>query len=187
MDPLSELALKHGTDKGPNLGWHNYTPHYHELFGPWRNDVKIVLEIGVYQGASLKMWRDYFPNAQIVGMDYAKEVTENYLRSLNDMEGRTNVFIGNQSDPEDLQSLMNWFPDFDIIVDDGSHNPNDYLVSFWHLWPVTEMFYVIEDIDPQFSEQTLSGVREIVGPEAWIQTIPSQAGAKDRFALVVRK
>lgn len=185
MDLLSELALKHGTDKGTNPGWHCYTPHYDELFGPVRNEINTLLEIGVYQGASLNMWRDYFPNAQIVGLDYANEVTENYLQSLNDLEGRTNVFVGDQGNSDDLQCLVDWFDDFDIIIDDGSHDPKDYLYSLSYLWPDVRKWYVIEDIQPEFTETTMYAVKNL-RPSSWTR-IPSQAGNKDRYALVLSK
>src|SRR5438067_9360832 len=75
--PLTELcvlARKYGTDKG---GWHmlagdtchNYTPTYHHMFGTRRLSVRNVLEIGVNYGPSLRMWEEYFPNADIYGLD----------------------------------------------------------------------------------------------------------------------
>src|SRR5260221_5176203 len=87
--PLCKLAYKYGTDKCPQLK-HCYTPYYHQLFKGRQKTVKKVLELGIgyyktikeqeavydrklkryYQkGASLKMWRDFFPNAQIFGAD----------------------------------------------------------------------------------------------------------------------
>ncbi len=72
MTKLCELAEKYGCDKCPQVG-HPYTPHYYELLK--YKDIKKVLELGIgsretmqwtpdnYQkGASLKMWRDFFPD-----------------------------------------------------------------------------------------------------------------------------
>ena len=80
-DILSELAFKYGTDKCPQLN-HAYTPFYYELLKDKRQSIKKVLEMGIgnrelqkkyfphcVTGASLFMWKDFFPNAQIYGAD----------------------------------------------------------------------------------------------------------------------
>ena len=64
-DILTQLALKYGTDKAS----HRFTRHYNMLFCKGRNDVRRVLEVGVFGGASIKMWHEYFPNATIFGVD----------------------------------------------------------------------------------------------------------------------
>src|SRR5882672_934336 len=73
IDPLTALAIKHGTDK---WGPHFYTPVYHALFAHLRDRPIRLLEIGIggYEyntvgGASLAMWAEYFPRARIVGID----------------------------------------------------------------------------------------------------------------------
>src|SRR5512135_143176 len=80
--PLCELAFRYGTDKCPQIG-HQYTPFYYELMKDRRELVKKVVEIGIgypgclrekgfhyYTGASLRMWRDFFPNAHVYGADF---------------------------------------------------------------------------------------------------------------------
>lgn len=62
---LRKLAKKHGTDKSV----HGYCPHYERRFAGWRHKPITLLEIGVDAGASMRMWRDYFPNAKITGVD----------------------------------------------------------------------------------------------------------------------
>ena len=64
-DILTQLALKYGTDKAS----HRFTRHYNMLFCKGRNDIRRVLEVGVFGGASIKMWHEYFPNATIFGVD----------------------------------------------------------------------------------------------------------------------
>src|SRR3989344_4404222 len=92
---LCKLGYKYGTDKCPQIK-HSYTPFYYELLKDKQQSVKKVLELGigrtrknnhkpekVYElgvkqylerGASLYMWRDFFPNAQIYGADFRPEV-----------------------------------------------------------------------------------------------------------------
>src|ERR1700754_3628667 len=77
IDPLTRLAIRHGTDK---WGAHFYTPVYHQLFAHLRDKPVRLLEIGIggYQfaklgGASLAMWADYFPSGRILGIDVFKK------------------------------------------------------------------------------------------------------------------
>src|ERR1051325_11492314 len=64
---LAWLAAVYGTDKGATM--HRYVDLYEKYLAPRRRTATAVLEIGVHQGASLRMWRDYFPHAEIVGLD----------------------------------------------------------------------------------------------------------------------
>ena len=66
MNELTQLADKYGTDKGTAFdGQHNYTSLYYELFSEKRADIHSLLEIGIFRGASVKMWRDFFFNAEV--------------------------------------------------------------------------------------------------------------------------
>ncbi len=138
MDDLSKLAKKYGADK---WGKHNYTPVYYDLFKDRRESVKKVLEIGAGEGASLFMWRDFFPNAHI----YAGEIE--YSRLL--IEKRIEVIKCNQTKEEDLISLINLTgPDIDLFVDDGSHKPEDQLFTALAIMPLLnkDAIYIIEDV-----------------------------------------
>jgi hypothetical protein len=64
---LDELGLKYGTDKASLH--HNYLNFYEGFVAPLRDQPLTLLEIGVFQGASLRMWREYFPYAKVVGVD----------------------------------------------------------------------------------------------------------------------
>lgn len=146
MDDLTKLAAQYGSDKGTsNPTHHGYTVHYNQWFGAFRNEVRAVLEFGVHNGASLRMWRDYFPQAMVYGVDYAQEVSEQSLIALRD--DCTRVLIGNQTDPAIWAALVDSEPyGFDLIVDDASHNPQDYIATFNAMWPHTRRWYVIEDV-----------------------------------------
>jgi hypothetical protein len=148
VDPLTRLAIKHGTDK---FGWHFYTPVYHELLSRRRDESLRVLEIGVggygwpnIGGASLAMWSEYFPHARIIGLD----VEEKRL----DLGPRVALEVGSQTDPEFLLQLNERHGPFDLILDDGSHRPRDMVVSFETLFPVMANggLYIIEDIQTCF-------------------------------------
>jgi hypothetical protein len=149
MTPLCELARKHGTDKG---GWHQthgrfcheYTPVYDQLLGHRRHEVWRVLEVGVHYGGSLRMWADYLPNAQIVGLD----IYEPHLFT----EGRIECHLADQGRPETLLAAVAAAGGgmFDLIVDDGSHDPDHQTITATTLLPHLSPggIYVIEDFFP---------------------------------------
>jgi hypothetical protein len=135
---LDELGILHNTDKTSLAN--DYLRHYEEIFRPFRNRAITLWEIGVAQGASLALWREYFPNAQIVGIDNNPQCKQ--------YEGpRVQVAIGSQDDPEFLAGLSrDMVPD--IIIDDGSHRADHIQFSFDRLFPVLAAggLYVIEDL-----------------------------------------
>jgi hypothetical protein len=148
IDPLTRLAIKHGTDK---WGPHFYTPIYHDLFCGLRDQPIRLLEIGVggYEfktvgGASLSMWADYFANGQITGIDVAQKQLS--------LDPRIKIFQGSQDDPRFLKAVCDQRGPFDIIIDDGSHVPKHVVASFQILFPTLADggLYVIEDMQTAF-------------------------------------
>jgi hypothetical protein len=150
MTPLCALARKHETDKGgehfrygggDSDTCHNYTPHYHELFEDRRDLVQNLLEIGVNAGSSLRMWREYFPNAQILGLD-----TD--AKCLRWGDERITIRMADQNSPSDLIKATADWPLFDIIIDDGSHERDHQVVSLQTLLPklMPGGIYVVEDL-----------------------------------------
>ncbi len=154
---LDELAIKYGTDKSSKC--HNYTAVYENMFGAIREEPLRILEIGVATGASLKMWLEYFPNADIHGIDITLESLD---KSLLDND-RVTLDVGNQSDREFLDNVGIDFNkichDFDIIIDDGSHRVEDQIFTFKHLWPNTQLVYVVEDVYSSYLARYGGGYR----------------------------
>jgi len=138
MNLLDELSVKYPTDK--SYKGHNYFRYYDKYFNPIREQVKCLLEVGVYNGNSLKIWNEYFKNSLIVGVDINKEC------KINEKE-RIKIFIGNQSNTDFLNSIIEetCFPD--IIIDDGSHKGIDQVITFRTLFPYLKSggYYVVED------------------------------------------
>lgn len=135
---LDRLAVVHGTDKSSKK--HNYTDLYEKLFRKYKDDSFNLLEIGVKNGASLRMWSDYFPTANIYGIDIQKACAS--------ISGRFKVFTGNQYDVQFLKLVGEELAPMRIIVDDGGHVCSHQVISFLHLWPYLESggYYVIEDL-----------------------------------------
>lgn len=143
MDQLTQLAIKYGTDK---WGKHHYTPVYHEMFKDRRNEIYRLLEIGPAEGAGVKMFRDYFPEAYIFGL----EVDSDRVKNL-DGEERIKIIQGDQSNIKDLIRMdiaRVMFSSLDIVIDDGSHNPLDQIFTFQAIFPYLKKgaTYIIEDV-----------------------------------------
>lgn len=121
---------------------HFYTNVYEPIFSKFRNNQFSLLEIGIAQGASLKAFRDYFPNVNIVGLD---NYPESFIK-----ENRINSVIGDSTTDETVQNVLNINNNnkFHIIIDDGNHDPNFQFETFKKFWPILEKqgLYFIEDV-----------------------------------------
>jgi len=100
---------------------HSYIPHlYDELFFPYKDKENTILEIGIREGDSLRMWEKYFPNSLIYGVDNCQDlVFKNGRRKNYDSlkTSRVTPIIDDAYDEEFVKTL----PMFDIIIDDGPH------------------------------------------------------------------
>lgn len=133
MSTLNEIGLKTGTDKSTVT--HCYLDNYEKYFDSWRDREFTMLEIGVGNGSSIAMWREYFTNAKVYGIDINKDCAA---------EG---VFIGDQTDKEFLDKVLAAIGEIDILVDDGAHYSPSTIQSFEYLFPKIETggWYVVED------------------------------------------
>jgi len=145
---LPALATYFGTDKW-NAHW--YAQHYQRHFEHLRRKPLRLLEIGIggYEdprggGESLRMWKAYFPNAQIFGLDIVDKRPHD--------EPRIRTIIGSQDDEEMLKSVSAQHGPFDIIIDDGSHVNAHILKSFRVLFPLLAEngIYVVEDTQTSY-------------------------------------
>jgi len=141
---LDELANKYGTDKSSQR--HNYTPAYEQEFAEMRERAESLVEIGVAGGASLRMWRDWFAGASVVGIDLNPKCAFT--------EERVQVVVGDQCDPRVLQAAVAAAGNAtaDIVIDDGGHHVREQLRSFELLWPLVTPggCYVIEDLHTSY-------------------------------------
>ena len=157
MTDLCLIMEKYGSDKVPTIK-HNYTKVYHSLFSSIREDKLRVFELGIgttnpnrcsnmscykgYQpGASLRGWKEYFPNSQIFGADIDTDILFE--------EDRIGTFFCDQTKPEVIRALWKQLElqePMDIIIDDGLHSFIPNMTFFENSIHKTKKFYVIEDI-----------------------------------------
>jgi len=184
MTFLCHLCKLHETDKGggPHFRYaggdsdtvHNYSPVYYRLFKDMRDEVLSVLEIGVHGGSSLRVWRDFFPNAHIVGLDTNAEC-------LKHSEKRITVLMADQNNPRSIyDALAKLSPDtppFSLIVDDGSHEREHQIVSLKALLPFLDPhgYYVVEDLGTG-PRVNLLGLFEAVPPAYIAESVIIEGG-----------
>ena len=169
----SELDLtRYDTDKIPN----GYLERYDPILAPYVGKAITLLEIGVFKGGSLRLWRDYFPQGTIVGIDTA-------LPPEKQFGDRIRFFQGSQTDREFLdQVATETAPEgFDIIIDDASHIASLTQISFWHLFDnhlKPGGLYVIEDWGTGYWDDWPDGKK--VRPVGLAERVSSLQGSQVR-------
>lgn len=140
MGLLNDIGLKYNADKSSRF--HNYLDFYQEQL-PDREFSGRLLEIGVMDGLSMKMWREYYPNAEIVGIDI-KDMSMFHNTDWQVPESvRLLTLDGTKA--KDMKPLGM----FDVIIDDGSHYWADQQKSFELLY-YSQLnkggVYILEDL-----------------------------------------
>jgi hypothetical protein len=162
---ISRLCDLYGSDKGElrssghTYSWpsHTYADFYTQLFSHCRNNVKKVFECGLgtnnpnipssmgvlgKPGASLRVWRDYFPNATVYGADIDKDILF--------QEERIKTYFIDQLNPAIINEFWNHVGvvEFDFMVDDGLHTFEAGSTLFTHSIDklAAHGIYIIEDV-----------------------------------------
>jgi autotransporter strand-loop-strand O-heptosyltransferase len=120
--------------------YHTYHEYYPMFLEKWRGLPINIFEIGIDDGKSLDIWKNYFPYSMIWGMDISRKYESE----------RYKVFIGDQSNYDDLVKISSQVPKCKLIVDDGSHVADHQINTFNYLFENLLDFggvYIIEDIE----------------------------------------
>ena len=172
---LDDLSDKYGTDKGGTyapVSWdtHSYTPIYDLIFG--HLDPNIVLECGIgtnnpdnlstmgvdySPGASLRMWKEYFPDSLIIGLDIDEEILF--------QEGRIETYQVDQTSETSINKFVSHFGEefrIDIVIDDGLHTGEAALTLLNELFDFVETggLYIIEDLKIDYVLEVLTALEE---------------------------
>ncbi len=189
---LTELADRYGSDKGSRK--HRYTELYHMLLQPHRHRALTFLEMGLLIGGpehgksrdrkthdlpSIRMWLDYFPNAQIIGLDvsdFSWFEHERFTFHRVDMDSR-----------EEMRAAAAELPDLDIILDDASHASHHQQTAFLELFPklASGGLYIIEDLRWQPETYEKPGITKTAALfQSYLDTrefVHSDVGVADAF------
>lgn len=138
MNRLDELAEEYGTDKGPS--GHGYTTVYFDRLSHLTSRRFKMLEIGVLFGASMRMWEEFFPLAEIRGIDIDSACSAHTA-------GRVSIDIVDQGSKADMQAYADREGGFKLVVDDGGHRMHQQILSFEVLFPtlLPGGMYIVED------------------------------------------
>jgi hypothetical protein len=175
MHPWNEVFSRHQTDKS----MHNYGHIYSYLLGRLQLDPLSILEIGVWEGGSLRAWEELFPYATIVGVDKDFE-RRKYATD------RSVVEIANASDEEKMNRIADSHGPFDVVIDDGSHRPNDVRAAFHVLWPHLAFggVYIIEDLDVAWNPEYQQGSPIITEHVERLRMETRSTGVQDKITIV---
>lgn len=151
MKTLLQICNENNCDKGTTARTaHNYYRVYEKDFESVRNDPINILEVGILRGASHKCWLEYFPNAQIYGIDTFERVSPEKISILSDP--RIHYIKHDSTDSELANIIRKEWGDirFDFIIDDGLHTPEANRKTFINLIDLLKEngAYFIEDIFP---------------------------------------
>ena len=152
---LDECGIANNTDKGSEFknelgerkAGHNYLRNYELLLGKFRNQSITLMELGVgpdwNKGASLRMWREYFSNAQIIGVDIRDSCR-------SEADDKIEIKIGDLGDIGFLRTLQN--TEASVIIDDASHRWNHQILAICELYPTLRSggIYIVEDVNTSF-------------------------------------
>jgi cephalosporin hydroxylase len=169
---LEELAVSMNSNKFTK--WWHYFGIYDSLFDSLaqqsrRNELPQplrILEIGVWMGGSLQLWRKYFGERSIIfGIDIDEAAARQGVHEAQ-------VRIGSQSDPIFLKSVLDEMGGLDIVIDDGSHRSKDVIASLNAIFPYLSDggLYIIEDLHTSYWPNFGGGLKR---PSSSIEVLKS--------------
>jgi len=169
MDQTSINALHRNKTGKVSDKWASYLPHYDALFAPLRELPLTMLEIGVQNGGSLETWSRFFKAGQrFIGCDIDPRCA-----ALQYDDPRVSIVVGDANAAPTFQAIRAISPDFDIVIDDGSHQSMDILNSFVNYFPLVKPggVYVVEDAHTLYNDAYGGGVLNEYGAYSFFKKL----------------
>ena len=158
--------------------WKIYLLEYERLFSAYKNKDLFLFEIGVQNGGSLEIWKEYFLNAKLfVGCDVNKDCTQ-----LSYEDSRIIVLVGDVDTDSIQRKVLDLAESYDLMIDDGSHLSSDIVKSFlrYFTYLADGGIYIVEDLhcsywaefegglfDPYSSISFFKRLADIINHESW--------------------
>ncbi len=145
---LNDLGRKYNTDKsdiievsGQKTAARDYLKYYELFMKDFRNESFTFIELGCYKGNSLKLWKEYFKKATIVGIDISSEYKVE--------ENRVEFICEDATDEKLIPKLNKYKGTINFIIDDCSHAWSSQRISLERLFPLLNSggYYIIEDLE----------------------------------------
>ena len=145
MNPLYEYFKNNSWPGYFQVDYIFFFDIYHRHFERFRNTDATILEIGVFHGGSLQMWKNYFGPRAIIGIDI-----DPGCKKFE--EAQVEVMIGSQEDRAFLRDVKRRLPQVDIVIDDGGHTMNQQITTFEELYPCVDVngIYLTEDVHTSY-------------------------------------
>lgn len=188
---LNKLFVYFNTDKGSEVKivnkiqkGHNYSVHYEKYLSKFKNnDVVKILEIGSLLGSGTASFIKYFQNSKIVSLDINPFNMRYYSKKIR------SIFIDTQS-KNIINDLANYIKDdFDIIIDDGSHNKRDQILTLNYFLPKLKKkgIYVIEDTTQYLQIPSLNHDKMDYGVNEFLESVKKNGEHKSQYLTSVEK
>ena len=183
--PLGKLFNIFNCDKGDTLlinkdkrlKTHNYTIFYEKYFKTLKNKKLRVLELGSHEGKGLAAFYYFFPNSYLVGANINPFQMKFYSKRIEE------IYI-DVSSKKILQNFSEYFnKNFDIIIDDASHNLKDILITLPILFKKLNPggYYVIEDINQYEVFKNLNPSNEKLTPIKILKNMEKKKEFESKF------
>jgi len=150
--------LQHYFDNNPGrllVKWRHYLDIYHRHFERFRGRSPTVVEVGVYHGGSLEMWKSYFGDgARIVGVDVNPRLRDLGVPGIE-------IIVGDQGDRAFLARLAAQVGPIDILIDDGGHTMPQQIATVETLYGAVapEGVILVEDTHTSYWREYGGGLR----------------------------
>lgn len=140
---LDDLGILHGTDK--SSASHNYLNAYEHFLAPFKDKTIDVVEIGIFNGGSARMWLDYFANATIHCIDIDPSRANSIIHPR---------FKGYTIDHGDIRKITRVIAGINptILIDDGSHFWEHQIITLLNLAPLVrdKGVVIVEDLEVNY-------------------------------------
>jgi hypothetical protein len=153
-NPLEALYYRHQGRVA--YKWHHYLELYDRHLGRFRGRSVRILELGIFSGGSLQIWKSYFGEHAIIhGIDIDPACVQF-------AEERVVPHIGSQADVGFLEQVVARMGGVDVVIDDASHKGRDQIASFEVLYPLLAAngVYICEDTRASYWSQYEGGYRK---------------------------
>jgi hypothetical protein len=177
---MSLLDLIHNTSATDKYALGYIHEFYNEIFSDKKYSTTKVLEIGIWQGGSILLWRDFFPNAVVYGVDIS------YCAALEKQDRviqlNSNAYSTEFTDQFEKNS-------FDVIIDDGPHTLESMIFYIIHYLPLVKVdgLFILEDIIAPSWTPLLIDIIKLVNPSALITHHDMRGKQKDPYLLELWK
>jgi len=157
---LCEIGRKYDTDKSSQRDnvtdsrhCHPYTLFYHKIFKNKRDAPLNIAELGILDGGSLRMWQEYFSNANIYGFEYNNDLIHKFKQTFNnDRVTLATIDVTNKDSIVNACSTLNTL--YDIIIEDTTHQFEDQVRVIENIYHYLKPggILIIEDIFKSYNQ-----------------------------------